>query len=124
MTTVTEFIIRLGNVIDSISLEKTRTEAMPLDSSLKLRRQLLLAHSVATLINAGKVSVTQNPLALSWAQALAFIYYVIPELALLLYGTEAIRSQLVEEEILRDYHRINSEIDTFLRSQDDFSLII
>jgi len=121
---VTEIIIRLGNVIESISLEKTRTEVRPLDSSLKLRRQLLLAHSVATLINAGKVSVTQNPLALSWVQALAFIYYVMPELALLLYGKEAIRSQLVEEEILRDYHGINSEIDAFLKRQDDFSLVI
>jgi len=63
-------------------------------------------------------------LALSWAQALAFIYYVMPELALLLYGKEAIRSQVVEEEIYRDYQAINSEIDTFLRSQDNFSLII
>jgi hypothetical protein len=48
----------------------------------------------------------------------------MPELALLLYGKEAIRSQVVEEEIYRDYQAINSEIDTFLRSQDNFSLII
>ncbi|WP_129630664.1 hypothetical protein [Candidatus Oscillochloris fontis] len=121
---VTEIIIRLGNVIESLSEGKTLTEATPLDSSLKLRRQLLLAHGVATLINAGKVSVTQNPLALNWPQVLAFIHYVMPELAFLLYGQEAIRSQLVEGEILRDYHAINSEIDTFLRSQDNFFLVI
>ncbi len=121
---ITEIIVRLGYFINSMSAGETLTEATPASSSLKLRRQLLIAHSIATLINAGKVYITQNPLAISWTQVLAFLRYVMPEIAFLLYGKEAIRSQLLEETILNDYHSLNSEIDAFLSSQNDFTLII
>lgn len=111
---VTEVIVRLGYFIRALRAGKSLAEAIPTASSLKLRRQLLIAHSVATLINAGKVYVTQNPLAISWAQALAFLRYVLPELTYLLYGKEAARSRLAEKEILSDYHRLNAEIDQLL----------
>lgn len=121
---ITEVIIRLGYFIKSIQSGKTLTEAIPSASSLKLRRQLLIAHSVATLINAGKVYVTQNPLAISWAQVLVFLRYAMPELTFLLFGKEAIRAKLTEEEILNNYHNLNSEIDTFLKAQGNFLLVV
>lgn len=121
---ITEVIIRLGYFIGSIRAGKALAEVTPSASSPKFRRQLLIAHSVATLINAGKVYVTQNPLAISWAQVLVFLRYVMPELAFLLYGKEAARLKMVEEEILKDYHSINREIDAFLRSQEDFVLVV
>lgn len=121
---VTEVIVRLGYVIRQIRAGKTLMEAMPNASSLKLRRQLLIAHTVATLINAGKVYVTQNPLAISWAQVLAFLRYVAPELSFLIYGQEATRSKLVEEEILQDYHSISADVDRFLKMSDDFFLVV
>lgn len=121
---ITEVIIRLGYFIRSIKAGKTLVESIPSVSSIKLRRQLLIAHSVATLINAGKVYVTQNPLAISWPQTLAFLRYVMPELAFLLYGKEAARSKMVEDEILNDYHSINKQVDAFLKRQDDFMLKI
>lgn len=37
----------------------------------RLRRQLLLGHATAPAVNTGMVAVTQNPLALNWAQWLA-----------------------------------------------------
>jgi hypothetical protein len=121
---LTEIIIRLGYFVKSIKNGKTLAEAIPSASSIKLRRQLLIAHSVATLINAGKVYVTQNPLAISWAQALAFLRYIMPELSFLLFGKEAARSKLVEEEIINNYQVIDNEINQFLKTQGDFLLMI
>jgi len=121
---ITELIIRLGYFAKSIQNGNTLTDAIPSASSLKLKRQLLIAHLVATLINAGKVYVTQNPLAISWAQVLTFLRYVMPELSFLLFGQEAARAKLVEEEILNNYYNLNSEIDKILKSQDDFLLIV
>jgi len=121
---ITEVIIRIGYFIRSIQAGKTLVESIPSASSIKLRRQLLIAHSVATLINAGKVYVTQNPLAISWPQALAFLRYVMPELAFLLYGKEAARSKMVEDEIINDYHSINNQVEAFLRSQGEFVLVV
>lgn len=121
---ITEVIIRVGYFIRSIHDGKTLAEAVPSASSIKLRRQLLIAHSVATLINAGKVYVTQDPFAISWAQALAFLRYVMPELAFLLHGKEAARSKMVEKQILDDYRSINAEFEEFLKTQDDFVLVV
>ncbi len=121
---ITEVIIRLGYFIREIRAGKSLLEAIPSASSVKIRRQLLIAHTVATLINAGKVYVTQNPLAISWPQALAFLRYVIPELSFLIYGKEATKSKMVEEEILRDYHSINSDVDRFIKQTDNFILVM
>jgi len=121
---ITEVIIRLGCFIRSIQAGKTLGESIPSASSITLRRQLLIAHSVATLINAGKVYVTQNPLAISWPQALAFLRYVMPELAFLMYGKEVARAKMVEDEILNEYHSINGELNEFIKSQGDFVLIV
>jgi hypothetical protein len=121
---VTEVIVRLGYVVRELRAGGTLMEAIPNASSLKLRRQLLIAHTVATLINAGKVYVTQNPLAISWPQVLAFLRYVMPELGFLLYGKEAARSKMVEEEILNDYRDIRNQVDEFLCSQGEFILVV
>jgi DNA recombination-dependent growth factor C len=121
---ITEVIIRLSYFIKSIMEGKSLKDAIPSASSIKLRRQLLIAHSVATLINAGKVYVTQNPLAINWPQALAFLRYVLPELHFLLHGKEAAKSKMVEDEIINDYHSITRQLNDFLKSQDDFVLVV
>lgn len=121
---IIEIIVRLGYFVRQIRSGKSLAEAIPKASSLKLRRQLLIANTVATLINAGKVYVTQNPLAISWAQALAFMRYVVPELTFLIYGKEAARSKLVEEEILQDYRSISHDVDCFINGTSDFVIIV
>ncbi|RRR77369.1 MAG: hypothetical protein EI684_01570 [Candidatus Viridilinea halotolerans] len=116
---VTEIIIRLGNFIELMNNGAVYSEM----SSSKLQRQLLIAHCVATLINAGKVYVTQNPLSINWAQTLVFIQYAIPELTSLLHK-EALRSQLVEEEILNGYHNINNDLSILIQNQEDRSFVV
>lgn len=121
---VSEIIVRLGYFIRQMQSGKSLSEAIPNASSVKLRRQLLIAHSVATLVNAGKVYVTQNPLAISWPQALAFLRYVAPELMYLVYGQEAARSKILEEKILQDYHALDADLGRFIASTGDFVLIV
>ncbi|MHB1609858.1 MAG: hypothetical protein ACYCXX_14745 [Acidiferrobacter thiooxydans] len=121
---ITEVIIRLGYFVRSIKAGKTLAESLPSASSVKLRRQLLIANSVAMLINAGKVYITQNPLAISWPQALAFLRYVMPEVLFVLYGKEAAKSRMVEDEIIHDYHTINERLNVFIESHEDFMLIV
>lgn len=121
---ISEVVVRLGYFIRQMQGGKSLSEAAPKASSVKLRRQLLIAHSVATLINAGKVYVTQNPLAISWPQALAFLRYVAPELMYLVYGQEAARSKILEEKILRDYHALDADLNRFIASTGDFVLVV
>lgn len=108
---VAEIIVRLGYFIRAIQAGKPLSEAIPSAGSRKLRRQLLIAHSAAMLVNAGKVYVTQSPLSISWAQCLVFLRYLIPELSFMLHGKEAERSRLAEEKILANYDRISEEIE-------------
>lgn len=111
---VSEVLIRLSYFVRSINKGVKFTEAIPSASKLSIRRQLLIAHSVATLVNAGKVYVTQSPLALNWSQILALFRYAIPEAKYLLHGQEAERSRLVNEQILMDYESICLEATNLL----------
>lgn len=117
---MTEFIIRLGHFIRTKQRGDEDESAFYSKSSLALRRKLLVANSVGMLINAGKVSITKNPLAISWAQTLAFLRYAAPELHFILHGKEGIRAKLVEDEILTGYHKLNDDIDNFVNTQTDF----
>ncbi|MBI2276855.1 MAG: hypothetical protein HYU74_05855 [Dechloromonas sp.] len=121
---VSEIIVRLGYFIRQLQNGKSLSEAAPTASSVKLRRQLLIAHGVATLINAGKVYVTQNPLTISWPQALAFLRYVAPELMYLVYGQEAARSRILEKKILQDYHALDADLERFIAATGDFVLVV
>lgn len=117
---ITELIIRLSHFIKSKINGIEDDSAFYSRSSLNLRRKLLIANSVGMFINAGKVSVTQNPLSISWAQILAYLWYVAPEVGFMLHGKEGIRAKMVEDNILEGYQNLNSEIDTFLNDQPNF----
>ncbi|WP_421921729.1 hypothetical protein [Marinobacter salarius] len=122
---MTNVIVWLGNFIKEKSNERSRDVITPENGShrkLTTRRQLLIAHSVGMLINAGKVSVTKNPLAVSWVQTLTFLRYVAPEMHFLLKGKEGVRVEMVENEILSGFQTLNKDIDAFLETQTDFMI--
>lgn len=109
-----EVMVRLGYFIRSVMAGKSLVDSIPVASDLKLRRQLLVAHSTAMLVNTGKVYFTANPLAISWPQVLAVLRYLLPELTYQIFGKEAALSQMVEDQILRDYHTLNFDTDQLL----------
>ena len=79
-----EVIVRTSWIVREVAEGRTFTEALPVASNPRLRTSLLLAHAVAAAVNAGKVAITQNPLALNWAQWLAFFRYLVPQVHWLL----------------------------------------
>ena len=82
--------------------------AVPDAAIPRLRRQLLLGHATAAAVNAGKVALMQNPLALNWAQWLALLRYLGPELAHLLHGPAA-RAAARDDMLDADLHWLLKE---------------
>jgi hypothetical protein len=68
-----------------------------LASHPKYRSMLLMAHGIATAANAGKVVLTQNPLAVNYAEYMAFIRYLIPSLKYWLFDQQRLRLEHMEK---------------------------
>jgi hypothetical protein len=100
---VAELIVRLGHVVQSLNAGKGLKESIPLASNLAVRRKLIIAHGVATAVNAGKVYFTGNPMGISWAQILTLTRYLVPELRYLMFGKNAEKARMVEEVIWNGY---------------------
>ena len=63
----------------------------------KYRSMLLMAHGIATAANAGKVVLTKNPLAVNYAEYMAFIRYLIPSLKYWLFDQQRFRLEHMEK---------------------------
>jgi hypothetical protein len=79
-TGIIEVIVRGSWMIRRLQEGRSFQQALPVANIPRLRRQLLLGHAMAAAVNAGKVAVMSNPLALNWAQWLAVLRYLGPEL--------------------------------------------
>ena len=83
-----------------------------LTSHPKYRTMLLMAHGTATFGNVGKIVLMQgNPLAINYAEWMAFIRYLIPSIKYWVFGQPRLRMEHLEH--------INSiEWDNLLQSSD------
>jgi len=68
-----------------------------LASHPKYRSMLLMAHGIATTANVGKVILTKNPLAINYAEYMAFIRYLIPSLKYWLFDQQRLRLEHMEK---------------------------
>ena len=106
---VIEVIVRIAYFAKAISEGKSLADAVPLGSTPKLRTQLFTAHAVATAANAGKVYVTQNPLAVSWPQWLAFFRYLLPQAHWLLVDAEKERARHVSAHLETAWEQLDTD---------------
>ena len=68
-----------------------------LASSPKYRSMLLAAHGIAAAANAGKVALYQgNPLAINYAEWLAFVRYLIPHMKFWLFDKHRLKIEHLE----------------------------
>jgi len=68
-----------------------------LASHPKYRTMLLMAHGIATLGNAGKIALMQgNPLAINYAEWMAFIRYLIPSIKYWVFDQHQLRMEHLE----------------------------
>jgi hypothetical protein len=105
-----ELIVRLGWIARELAEGSTLAEAMPIASKPRLRSGLLLAHSVGAAVNAGKIAVTQNPLALNWAQWLALFRYLVPQVHWLLVEKEGQRNAFMQKRLDASWAEFNFEL--------------
>lgn len=100
---IAELIVRLGHVIQNLHAGKSLKDSVPLASNRTVRRKLIIAHGVATAVNAGKIYFTGNPMAISWAQIMTLTRYLVPELRYLMFGKDAEKARMVQEVIWKGY---------------------
>ncbi|HCE1969743.1 hypothetical protein HJ030_21115 [Vibrio parahaemolyticus] len=119
---ISEFIVRIGYIVRQVNAGFTLKDSIPVASSPKLRRQLLVCHATAGVINAGKVTITQNPLSISWPLVLVILRYSIPELTYLMYGKERQRSKIIEDTIIGGYAEILRALDEDLNNAPQITI--
>lgn len=69
-----------------------------ISSHPKYRSMLLTAHFIATLGNVGKITLMQgNPLAINWAEWLAFFRYLFPTIKYLVFDQNRLRLEHMEQ---------------------------
>ncbi|RAI44045.1 hypothetical protein [Rhodoplanes roseus] len=81
---VVEVVVRTAFLARDLHEGRPLAEALPVGTTPRLGTTLFLAHGVAAAINGGKVAITGNPLAVNYAQWLAFFRYLVPQLHWLL----------------------------------------
>jgi hypothetical protein len=96
-----------------------------LASHPKYRSMLLMAHGIATTANAGKVVLTQNPLAVNYAEYMAFIRYLIPSLKYWLFDQRHLRLEHMEKINESGWNDLLNNSDRLLGaiSKQDFPII-
>lgn len=117
-----EVLVRTSYFFKRIHEGHRFKESLPIDlpssKKPKLGTMLFIAHSIATAINAGKVTFTENPLAINYTQWLAFARYSIAQLRWVLYQKPALRNKYVQGFIDSEWKEINNVLET---TWNDFS---
>jgi hypothetical protein len=105
-----EVIVRLAWIARELGEGNTLAGAMPVASKPRLRSGLLLAHGVGAAVNAGKIAITQNPLALNWAQWLALFRYLLPQMHWLLVEKQGQREAFVQRQLDMSWAEFSTEL--------------
>ncbi len=96
-----------------------------LASHPKYRSMLLMAHGIATAANAGKVVLTKNPLAVNYAEYMAFVRYLIPSLKYWLFDQQHLRLEHMEKINESEWNDLLDNSDRLLSAiaKQNFPLI-
>ena len=86
-----------------------------LASSPKYRSMLLAAHGIAAAANAGKVALYQgNPLAINYAEWLAFARYLMPHMKYWLFDKHRLKIEHIERINEEGWNELLQANDTIL----------
>ena len=88
---------------------------------------LLMAHGIATLGNTGKIALMQgNPLAINYAEWMAFIRYLIPSIKYWVFDQHQLRMEHLEHINSTGWDQLLQSSDQLLATvaKHDFSKII
>ena len=110
-----EVIVRIGYAFKRINEGHTIKDSIPValnrEKHPKLATMLFLGHSAATAVNAGKVAFTENPMAINYAQWIAFTKYSYFQLKWAIIERPAMKDAYVTGKIYEDLKEVFDEVD-------------
>ena len=110
-----EVIVRIGYAFKRINEGHTIKDSIPValnrEKHPKLATMLFLGHSAATAVNAGKVAFTENPMAINYAQWIAFTKYSYSQLKWAVMEKPTIRDAYVTGKIYEELKEVFDEVD-------------
>lgn len=116
-----EIIVRMSYFVKNVNEGKSFDESLPMSTpnnkKPKLGTMLFISHSLATAVNAGKVTFTGNPLAINYPQWLAFAKQTVAQLHWVLKKKPDLRDKYVSGFLENDWVEIEAILDS---SWDEF----
>ena len=107
-----EVIARSAYCVKRVKEGNGLIQSLPFDSPMsrkpKLSTMLFISHSIATAANAGKIAFTEDPLAINYAQWLAFAKYTISQLKWVLVQKPALRDRYVQGFLDQEWKEIDN----------------
>lgn len=114
-TMLVEVIVRMGYAFKRINEGHAIKDSIPVslnrEKHPKLAIMLFLGHSAATAVNAGKVAFTENPMAINYAQWIAFMKYSYSQLKWAVMEKPAMRDAYVTGKIYEEMNVVFAEVD-------------
>ena len=112
---VSEIVVRFAYALRKIKDGVPVKEAIPFstdrDKHPKLGTMLFISHSIATAANAGRIAFTKDPMAVSYAQWIAFAKYSYRQLKWALLGKPEERDKYVRAKITQQSQEVYNDID-------------
>lgn len=109
-----EVIVRIGYAFKRINEGHTIKDSIPVslnrEKHPKLATMLFLGHSAATAVNAGKVAFTENPMAINYAQWIAFTKYSYSQLKWVIIEKPAMKDAYVTGKIYEELKEVFDEV--------------
>lgn len=115
---VSEIVVRFAYALRKIKDGAPVKEAIPFstdrDKHPKLGTMLFISHSIATAANAGRIAFTKDPMAVSYAQWIAFAKYSYRQLKWALLEKPEERDKYVRAIIAQQSQEVYNDIDRML----------
>lgn len=112
---VNEIVVRLAYALRKIKGGAPIKEAIPFSTDRekhpKLGTMLFISHSIATAANAGRIAFTKDPMAVSYAQWIAFAKYSYQQLKWVLVEKPEASDKYVRAEIAEQAQEVYDDID-------------
>lgn len=125
---LTEVIVRISYAFKRIKEGNKIKDSIPFslnrEKHPKLATMLFIAHAGATAVNAGKVYFTKNPMAINYAQWIAFAKYSYKQLKWVVIDKPAAREAYVKGILMEEWKELSSQIDvTFDEFSKDYIVV-
>lgn len=127
-TMLVEVIVRMGYAFKRINEGHAIKDSIPVslnrEKHPKLATMLFLGHSAATAVNDGKVVFTENPMAINYAQWIAFTKYSYSQLKWAVMEKPAMRDAYVTGRIYEEMNVVFAEVDNMFEEYTRDKIVI